>query len=40
VTGSAAAEAHAEELKRQKNVQEAYDQTPDAGDQEFMQQGR
>lgn len=37
---AAACAAHAEDLRSQKTVQEAYDQVPDAGDQEFLQSGR
>lgn len=36
----AAAEHHKSELEKQKAVQEAYDQNPDAGDQEFQTAGR
>jgi hypothetical protein len=36
----AAAEAHKVELERQKAVQEAYDNNPDAGDKDFQQSGR
>ncbi len=39
-TAQAAADRHAKELERQKTVQEAFDNTPDAGDKEFQQQGR
>jgi hypothetical protein len=35
-----AAEAHALELEKQKAVQEAYDNNPDAGDKSFQQEGR
>lgn len=31
---------HADELKRQKGVQEQYDANPDAGDKDFQQEGR
>lgn len=37
---AAAAEAHAQDLEEGKVVQEAYDQAPDSGDQEFAQAGR
>ena len=37
---AAAAEAHAVDLEEGKVVQEAYDQAPDSGDQEFAQGGR
>ncbi|MER5703463.1 hypothetical protein ABT023_16180 [Micromonospora sp. NPDC002296] len=36
----AAAKRHAEELGKQKTVQEAYDQNPDAGDKDMMLNGR
>jgi hypothetical protein len=35
-----AAEAHADELEKQKQVQEAYDANPDAGDKDFQTEGR
>ncbi|OJF14477.1 hypothetical protein [Couchioplanes caeruleus] len=35
-----AAEAHATELEKQRTVQEAYDQAPDAGDKQFQTEGR
>lgn len=35
-----AAEAHAAELEKQKQVQEAYDSNPDAGDKAFQTEGR
>lgn len=35
-----AAEAHATELEKQRTVQEAYDQAPDAGDKSYMTEGR
>jgi hypothetical protein len=35
-----AAEAHAAELEKQKQVQEAYDANPDAGDKDFQTEGR
>jgi hypothetical protein len=35
-TAAAAAAAHAAELTKQKQVQEAYDATPDAGDKDFQ----
>lgn len=37
---AAAAEAHANELAKQKAIQEGYDANPDAGDKQFMTQGR
>ena len=37
---AAAAEAHAAELTKQKQVQEAYDANPDAGDKQFQTEGR
>jgi hypothetical protein len=39
-TAQAAAEAHATELEKQKQVQEAYDAAPDAGDKDFQMEGR
>jgi hypothetical protein len=36
----AAAERHAEQLARQRAVQEQYDANSDAGDKGFMQEGR
>jgi hypothetical protein len=35
-----AAERHAKQLERQKAIQEGYDQNADAGDKQFMQEGR
>jgi len=35
-----AAETHATELEKQKGVQEAYDENPDAGDKGFQTEGR
>ena len=37
---AAAAEHHANELVKQKAVQEQYDANPDAGDKGFQQEGR
>lgn len=36
----AAAEEHAKQLEKQKAIQEGYDQNADAGDKQFMQEGR
>lgn len=39
-TAAVMAEKHADELEKQKAVQEAYDSNPDAGDQTFQTAGR